>query len=780
MTRRSSPDAKQPHDFVQAIAHHQAGRSAEAAAGYGAVLRKQPGHVPSLHMLGVLHHEAGRWDQAVPLLERAIALNPGDPALRRDLGLILSSAGQFEAAFACQQAVLALTPTAPEAFFNLASALAALGRTEEAVSGFRKAIESRPAYAEAHNNLGEALIRLGDLEAAAQHLKQAARLRPDLPEPLNNLGNLLLDQGDVSGAMTLYRQALRFRPDQPQSQRNLAICLARVGKIDEALVLFDRILAQSPQNRWASIARATLLAESGQADRALPIILADLDVGVTSEAKSAFVRCLARLELVPDSEPLRRWLMIALVEPWCAPRQISRTVLHLLRQTEDLTTDPLLLALMTVSVIGDSEIEQVLTCLRAEILCDPDQPQRLDFQTALAQLCFNNDYVFDQTEAEAIQIANLSAALNTALVSGTAIPAGWIAAIASYHPLDQLECAEMLLARDWPDSIRAVLRQQIEEPAIQRQMADALAALTAVNDPVSSLVRAQYEKNPYPRWVRLAPAELPIRLDVMLQRRFSGGSYQPRPAAPVLDVLIAGCGTGQHPIQTARRYDGAEVTAVDLSRASLGYAARKANEMGIANITFAQADLLELGGVESGGWEQRFDLIESVGVLHHLADPMAGWRVLVGLLQPGGVMRIGLYSALARSGVVACRALIADEALQATDADIRACRRRIMQAPVDDPMRSVMRLDDFFSLSECRDLLFHVQEHRFTIPQIQQALIDLDLQFVGFDVEAGIEAAFRQLYPVAADLYDLTKWHLFEQAHPDSFIGMYHFFVQRR
>lgn len=775
MTRRSSPGARQPPDFLQAIAHHQAGRSAEAAAGYGAVLRKQPGHVPSLHMLGVLHHEAGRWDQAVPLLERAIALNPGDPALRRDLGLILSKAGQFEAALACHQAVMALTPTAPEAFFNLASALAALGRMMEAVTAFRQALELRPAYAEAHNNLGEALIRLGDLEGATQHLRQAARLRPDLPEPLNNLGNLLLDQGDLTGAMTLYRQALRFRPDQPQSQRNLAICLARVGKIDEALMLFDRILAQSPQDRGVSIARATLLAESGRADQALPIILSDLDAGVTSAGKAAFVRCLARLELVSDSEPLRRWLAIALAEPWCAPRQISRAILQLLRQTEDLTKDPLLIALMTVSVIGDSEIEQALTRLRAEILFDPDQPRHLDFQAALAQLCFNNDYVFDQTEAEAIQVANLKAALNTALGTGTAIPAGWIAAIASYQSLDQLDCAEMLLARDWPDSIRAVLRQQIEEPATQRQMADALAALTAVNDPVSSLVRAQYEKNPYPRWVKLAPAELPIRLDVMLQRRFPGGPYQPRPAEPVLDVLIAGCGTGQHPIQTARRYEGAQVTAVDLSRASLGYAARKAHEMGVANITFAQADLLELGN-----WEQRFDLIESVGVLHHLADPMAGWRVLVGLLQPGGVMRIGLYSALARSGVVACRALIEDEGLQATDADIRACRHRIMRAPIDDPMRGVMRLDDFFSLSECRDLLFHVQEHRFTFPQIRQALTDLDLEFLGFDVETGVEAAFRRLNPAQGDLYDLTKWHLFEQAHPDSFIGMYHFFVQRR
>ena len=45
---------------------------------------------------------------------------------------------------------------------------------------------------------------------------------------------------------------------------------------------------------------------------------------------------------------------------------------------------------------------------------------------------------------------------------------------------------------------------------------------------------------------------------------------------------------------------------------------------------------------------RRFDLIEAVGVLHHLADPYAGWRVLLSLLRPGGFMLLGLYSAPAR------------------------------------------------------------------------------------------------------------------------------------
>ena len=45
--------------------------------------------------------------------------------------------------------------------------------------------------------------------------------------------------------------------------------------------------------------------------------------------------------------------------------------------------------------------------------------------------------------------------------------------------------------------------------------------------------------------------------------------------------------------------------------------------------------------------KEKFDIIESAGVLHHMSEPMTGWRVLTDLLKPSGLMRIGLYSELA-------------------------------------------------------------------------------------------------------------------------------------
>ena len=53
--------------------------------------------------------------------------------------------------------------------------------------------------------------------------------------------------------------------------------------------------------------------------------------------------------------------------------------------------------------------------------------------------------------------------------------------------------------------------------------------------------------------------------------------------------------------------------------------------------------------------DERFDLVESSGVLHHMEDPQEGWRILTGLVKPGGLMKIALYSEIARQDVVAAR-----------------------------------------------------------------------------------------------------------------------------
>src|SRR5439155_21736056 len=142
---------------------------------------------------------------------------------------------------------------------------------------------------------------------------------------------------------------------------------------------------------------------------------------------------------------------------------------------------------------------------------------------------------------------------------------------------------------------------------------------------------SQYEKCPYPHRVTSTPVGRTVDIDTYLRDQLPLAPLHPRVKRDELDVLVAGCGTGQHSIETAQRFTGAKVLAVDLSLTSLSYAKRKTQALGLANIQYAQADLLKLGLIG-----RSFDVIEASGVLHHLGDPLQGWRIVLSLLRPAG------------------------------------------------------------------------------------------------------------------------------------------------
>jgi SAM-dependent methyltransferase len=278
---------------------------------------------------------------------------------------------------------------------------------------------------------------------------------------------------------------------------------------------------------------------------------------------------------------------------------------------------------------------------------------------------------------------------------------------------------------------------------------------------------------PYPRWLKAAPVGRPVTLGWYLRTQFPQATIADFPSEPSRpDVLIAGCGTGQHAIETGRRFAGANVFAVDLSLTSLSYAVRKTRELGLQNIAYAQADILMLGAIG-----RRFDVIESSGVLHHLADPAQGWRVLLSLLKPGGFMHIGLYSAIARADIRLARSFIAERGYGSSADDIRHCRQEILASDDGTPLKNVAKYSDFFTTSECRDLLFHVQEHQLTIPEIAAFLRANDLRFIGFGGQPLQD--YRRRFPEDQAATDLERWHVFETENPTAFVGMYQFWVQK-
>src|SRR5262249_3581634 len=151
---------------------------------------------------------------------------------------------------------------------------------------------------------------------------------------------------------------------------------------------------------------------------------------------------------------------------------------------------------------------------------------------------------------------------------------------------------------------------------------------------------------------------------------------------------------------------------------------------------------------------------------------------LPGLLRPGGVMLLGLYSRRARADINAARAFIAERGYRATADDIRRYRQDALGLPPGAPGASVTRLGDFYSTSCCRDLLFHVQEYQHDLPEIAAFIAAEKLRFLGFDLDARIPQAYRARNPDDPAMIDLDRWHAFERENPEIFAGMYHFGVQ--
>ncbi len=707
--------------------------------------------------------------------------------------------------------LLAVRPDAFEALGNRGNVLCALGRHRDALVSYDRALAIRPNYPEALNNRGNALCVLGRYEEALASYSRALAYRPGDPEALHNRGNALRALERYEEALASFDRALAARPDFADALSDRGGLLQELGRHDEALACYDTVLAIKPDHADAISSFAGILIAQGQAGRALNAVIRALDIDETTECKTLFVECVKGLEPAGDVGELKRLVLRAMLEPWTRPSTLSAVCARLIKiddgiresmaraacawpkllpagellgpcGLERISGDRLLECLLVTTPVTDIELERFLTAVRCSMLeaaeaasaSDAVDAAVLSFCCALARQCFINDYVFTCTDAEFERARRLRDKMVTALAAGAPVSVLWPAAVAAYFPLGELPGAPTLLAGDWPDVLTGLLVQQVEEPRSVRDRAAFIPRLTAIADGASLEVRRQYEENPYPRWVTMAPAGRRTTVGKYLQGLFPFAPIEGLDESRGVDILVAGCGTGQHSIGTAQQYVGSRVLAIDLSLASLCYAKYKSEGFGVDNIEYAQADILELGSID-----RMFDLIEASGVLHHLADPLLGWRMLLSRLRPNGVMRIGLYSELARRDILAARSFIAERGYRPTAADIRRCRQELMSFADGTPLKNVAT-GDFFTISGCRDLLFHAQEHRFTLPDIGAFLAENDLTLLGFDVGGRTRLQYRTRFPGDRSMTELGLWHVFESENPSTFLGMYQFWVQKK
>ncbi|MCA9491675.1 MAG: methyltransferase domain-containing protein [Myxococcales bacterium] len=583
----------------------------------------------------------------------------------------------------------------------------------------------------------------GRLQQAAAAVIDHLRLRPTDVDGLRLLGMILLGLGHPEDALATLDRAVAAGKRDPAAHANRAQVLRALGRPREAATALRKATSLDPSLVDAWVELGAVEQASGHTEASALALGRALEL---RPDRSVAVALADRVATLPDPPvALAGALLVASrldgVDHTRFDRVAERVLVPLRDDPERLVVHPVLHAWLARGTVHHPDWERALVSARSWLLREVVEGHAVDGAALIAFGLYgwSCEYAWEIPEGDAPETLG-----QTVLER---------AARAMYEPvgLDEQE-------------LQPLRRVAVDEPATEDALANELEELVPSED---AALQGMYEENPYPRTVAVQ-VRAPVPFDAWIRAALPLSDGE-RPPTGELQVLVAGCGTGRHALTSACTWADCQVTGIDLSRRSLARAARRAKELGVEHLHVYRADLTRLGS-----WERRFDVVESVGVLHHLEDPEAGLTVLAGLLRPGGWLRFGFYSELGRADVVAARAFVAEHGFPATTEGIRAARAALLRLPGNHPARPVVYSADFASISGCRDLIFHVREHRFTTDRLAAALDDAGLRFVGFQhVDPAVPARYAERWPDDAGRADLARWGELERDHPRAFSGMY-------
>jgi len=722
--------------FNLAVQNHQEGKTDIAQELYNNVLKIDPNHSQALNNIAVIFTNSKDYQKAISSYEKAIEINPDYADAHNNLGIIFQELSESQKAKRCYEKAIELNPNHQISLYNLGVIFQELGEHQKSKSCYEKAIEIIPNYADAHNNLGNIFKDLGEHQKAKSCYEKAIEIIPNYADAHNNLGNIFEDLGEHQKAKSCYEKAIEIDPNNISSINALSFLL--------------------------ELHRFNYKSEDDKTNFKKLII----SLFKKSNIETSFLFKNAKLILFSDEEQNQ------LEDAINSDSFLSNKILQRLLKEE------LFHLLIQKSILTDIFLEKLLTRLRYEILFNLENFDKdnledyFNFIISLAEQCWLNEYLYVQSVKE----INLVNKLKQKIENNEEINELQISILGCYTPLNSSKniIDKLLNYKSSNLLFNDLISLQIKEPLKENELVKSIQSLEEIVDPVSKKVQEQYEENPYPRW-RCTQKILSKNFFYWFNEEINPNKIEYNDKFNNPNVLIAGCGTGSHPISSTR-YKNSNILAVDLSLTSLAYAKRKTEEFGYKNIEYMQADILQLKKLN-----KKFDIIESIGTLHHMKEPIVGFKVLVDLLEPHGFLRLGLYSDTARKVIVEAREYIKEHNLKNTGEDIKICRQLIFNEKGNPLLkRLTTHSPDFYTISSVRDLLFHVQEHRFTIPQISKILKDLNLEFLGFFFsDPLVKKKFSESFPEDKKNTSLDNWHQFEINNPDTFGRMYQFWIRK-
>ena len=650
----------------------------------------------------------------------------------------------------------------------LGTLFAETGRENKAKEYFLKVVNLEPNNPFVNNNLANIFFKNGEYNQAILHYNKAISLKTDFADPNYNLGILYKNQGKFQQALNYLKKVTQIQPSNLNCYGLQAQIFKELRNFKEALNCYKKIFELDSEN---------YMGISGTVDLFNTLRLNNITENNSKDLVKIF-------EFLYEKNSINHNYLFNNVKQLIIFDEDKKKFEELIETSTNMISNQLVQLvlkkklfhlILQKSLIRDQFLEKFLYAIRKEILFTiKNNKQNLledysDFILSFAEQSFLNEYIFFQSDDE----INFVEALKLKIEKSDTINEQDVAILACYIPLSN---SEILINKFknhisknelFNDLIKIQIHDFLKEKDLKKHIKS-----TEISDSISNKVRDQYEENPYPRW-RYANYLPKVNFFEELNHDIQPNKINPENEKIKWNILIAGCGTGH---QLARRidYKNSNILAIDLSLSSLAFAKRRMQELNINNIEFLHTDLLKLLSLK-----RKFNVIECMGVLHHLENPEKGLNILLDILEPGGFIKLGLYSEYARKHIVETRELLKDRKFKNNLKDIRNFREIIKNDKKNIPLQKLNFNYDFHTTSSLRDLVFHVQEHRFTLPKISKLIQKYNLEFLGF-ANSSLKKDYSNYYKDDKNFTSLMNWNEFEIKHPDIFKGMYQFWLRKK
>ena len=697
-------------------------------------------------------------------------INPNNLSACNNLGIILTNLNNTKDAEKYYLKAIKINSNYADANYNLAGLYKSTGKIHDSIKYYKKTILINQNYVDAYNNIGLIYFEKSENLIAKEYFEKAITINPQSVSALNNLGIIFDTINQFENAINCYNKVISIDKSNSNALNNAAISYSKIGKEEISINYFLKVIKTEPRNIYFLNSIANMLVN----------LKIKSDTKINQNNLCNLLLFLFQNNNFNHEDISNQVIHFSLGLNEIKLENLASSVKNLINDTniQNLFNNELFLLFLKKKLNTDLNLETVLIKIRKEIIevlfenKKKDLKKYLDFIIALSEQCWLNEYIFPKTQKE----IDLENRLINKIEKDEKINELEISILSCFSALKKSNSIFKKLKNFKSDNelFNQLILSQIIEPLKEENLKKTIKNYKNINDETSKKVKMQYEENPYPRWKccdinisqnytkcindDINPYVLPLSEKI----------YEP-------DVLIAGCGTGKHAI-SASRYKDAKILAIDLSLSSLAYAKRKILDLNYKNFDFLVADILEIKNLG-----KKFDIIECVGTLHHMKKPLLGLESLLNLLKPNGFLKIGLYSKIAREPIINFRKNLLNKKSKKKSDNIMLLRKEIIENRVNNKyFKKITNSKDFYSRSNLRDLLFHVQEHQFTLSEIREIIENYKLKFLNFIItDPLIKLKYLKNFPNDIMQNSLNNWEKFEIDNPNIFNGMYQFWLKK-